>query len=445
MTWWNRYFFGDVTAHRARLLGIGFLILLALDVWANMFVRAGRYGVEGFNVTHFAWLDAVLPVPTPGFYLGTITIASAGAFVAAFTSLTLRPVLIAALTINLGWSMSLLDSYQHHYLLGLLTLCVLGFTRRADSTQTRTWGFPLVCTVMSVVYLFAAVSKLDAVWRNGDVIQRIAGVRAQPLLEMWATHGGTPDQFWTVAAHSIVLAELFLAGAYLVAPVADRGHRAARVVCTIGLFGAIGFHAAVEWVDLSIEWFSYYLFFLAVMCLGPAKLFDVVGERLEKLGTSIGDRAASWLIPPERYAMMGVLSILVTLVAALLVDLPGVTGVWTAAAAAMLVLVLVGRTVDARARAMRLLVACGVCAITMLAVVEMADTRYHYYRYVGGDALRRAQQHTTLADRRPLLEDALDAYVKANQYAPEDEDRTAKERDVRALLTQLPPATSMKR
>jgi len=33
-----------------------------------MLLRAYRYGADGFNVAHFAWLDALQPLPTASSY-----------------------------------------------------------------------------------------------------------------------------------------------------------------------------------------------------------------------------------------------------------------------------------------------------------------------------------------------------------------------------------------
>jgi hypothetical protein len=46
------------------------LALAAVDTWLLMIPRGGRYGAGGFNVAHFAWIDALFPVPTPRAYVG---------------------------------------------------------------------------------------------------------------------------------------------------------------------------------------------------------------------------------------------------------------------------------------------------------------------------------------------------------------------------------------
>ena len=50
----DRYFHGENGAARAVLFEKSFLALLAFDTWMLMIGHAGRYGVGGFNVAHFA-------------------------------------------------------------------------------------------------------------------------------------------------------------------------------------------------------------------------------------------------------------------------------------------------------------------------------------------------------------------------------------------------------
>ena len=69
---WDRAWFGPVLNVRAWLMVRATLLMLAMDAWLLMIERGGRYGAGGFNVSHFAWLDAIQPIPTAGFYVGLI-------------------------------------------------------------------------------------------------------------------------------------------------------------------------------------------------------------------------------------------------------------------------------------------------------------------------------------------------------------------------------------
>ena len=122
---WDRYVFGDVAAVRPYLLLRCMLLLLAFDCWIDLIPHAGRYGVGGFNVSHFAMLDW-LPTPTPGVYIGAMLLTGWLALVMAIRPVRLGLGLLFGFY-TYGWSMSMLDSYQHHYLVSLLLFSCIFF------------------------------------------------------------------------------------------------------------------------------------------------------------------------------------------------------------------------------------------------------------------------------------------------------------------------------
>ncbi len=113
------FVFPGVVLARPYLLLRLTLVLLAFDCFLDLVPHGGRYGVGNFNVAHFHWMDAVLPTPSPALYLGTLIVS--GVLALAMALRPYRPglaVLFGAYTY--AWSMSMLDSYQHHYLISLL-------------------------------------------------------------------------------------------------------------------------------------------------------------------------------------------------------------------------------------------------------------------------------------------------------------------------------------
>jgi len=121
----DQYFFGSVAPTRPYLLLRLSLLLLAFDCWVDLIPHAGRYGVGGFNVAHFAVLE-ILPTPTPGLYIGTMVLCGWLALVMAVRPARAGLALLFGLY-TYGWSMSMLDSYQHHYLLSLVLFSFIFF------------------------------------------------------------------------------------------------------------------------------------------------------------------------------------------------------------------------------------------------------------------------------------------------------------------------------
>lgn len=136
MNAFDGYFHAPFAAARAYLFSRLFLVLVALDAWTLMIGHAGRYGVDGFNVAHFAWLDAIMPQPTAAMYVGVLLVTGLLALALAIGGT--HHVALAALFLlyTISWAMSMLDSYQHHYFVSSVLLCLVFFpSLRASDVQ----------------------------------------------------------------------------------------------------------------------------------------------------------------------------------------------------------------------------------------------------------------------------------------------------------------------
>ena len=418
---WRGLFFGEVSVWRPRLFARLALGLLAFDCWLVMLPHGGRYGAGGFNVAHFAWLDALQPDPTRELYGLLILGSGALALVSALGPMRRWAIGLVTIMYSWAWAMSQLDSYQHHYLLSLVLICLLlspalfsgpGPSRRPD------WGWRTLMVTTSLVYAFTAVAKLGPGWRDGEVLRRIhqdGGALEVPM--EWALELGlTLEQFFSVAGHLTVLLQVVISVAYL-AVVLPQSLPGSRLIRWVGLVAALGFHLGSEVVNLRIGWFAWYMIGLALIALPPG---DV------SLGGAWWDRAR------DRWAAAGRVSEVVAWLAAILgifamaslVDLPGA---WQAACllgvCSGVLLTTSARAGSRRGPALAVLVA--VVALTW--GVGQTEGRYDYYRFVGGDALRRGE-----------LELAHEAYGRANTYAPPDRDRWKKVLQVRARLRDQP-------
>lgn len=129
MSLFDRYLFSRVDAVRPWLLQRLFLLLFAFDCWVDHASHAGRYGFGGFNVAHFRLLDALAPMPSPGLYVGTLLLAGLVAFAMAMTRPSRVGLATTCALYTYGWAMSMLDSYQHHYLLSIVLLAMVFFPR----------------------------------------------------------------------------------------------------------------------------------------------------------------------------------------------------------------------------------------------------------------------------------------------------------------------------
>lgn len=195
----ERYVFGPVDAVRPWLLLRGLLLVLAFDCWLDLVPHGGRYGFGGFNVAHFALLDRLLPAPTAGTYVATVLLTGLLAFVMAITRPTRLGVAGVCALYSYGWLMSMLDSYQHHYLLTLLlisatffpALCSEEVFAGAAPERSRAWGGALFgFALLELVLGVAGVdSPLSALFTDGAAV-------------------GTPGWLWAARAGALLLGGL---------------------------------------------------------------------------------------------------------------------------------------------------------------------------------------------------------------------------------------------
>jgi hypothetical protein len=237
----ERWAFGPVAAVRPYLASRFVLFLLAVDVWASHLGPAWRYGAAGFNVPHFDWVDRVLPAPTAVTYVGMLALVSAGGAIAA--SLARPPAWLVGTVAALylwGWSSSMFDSYQHHYLLSWMLLVIAAQAHRparelyapareAGSRvappipRTHAWQYRLLTVLPAVVYLYTAISKLEPDWRSGDALRTLtdAGRDIGPFLDLLRQAGVEGEEVWPLLGAATIAIQVIVSLSYWLVPLAD--------------------------------------------------------------------------------------------------------------------------------------------------------------------------------------------------------------------------------
>jgi hypothetical protein len=253
---------------RAQILSRGTLILLALDVCSTMLPRAGRYGAAGFNVAHFAWLDALQPTPSPALYVSIMALVALLACIQAIrgTSLLLMGALFLLYTY--GWAMSLLDSYQHHYLLSCVLFC---FTVAAASGGSwRSAGPRLVPATLAIVYAFAAVSKLDGGWLSGSTLRAICLGAGAPAPAMCAW----PSWLGTLLPPGAILFELLASVGFVAATRRDAPSSENGILFLAAWIASALLHGGAWLLAVRIEWFGAYAMLFATVLFVPARWLE---------------------------------------------------------------------------------------------------------------------------------------------------------------------------
>ena len=276
---------------RAVVFFRAFMALLCVDCWSLMLSNAGEYGARGFNIAHFGWLDAL--TPTPAMRVVLIGGAGACAFVLAWVGPRASLTTCAAVLYNAGWAISLHDGFQHHYLLGLVTITLICW----DAAERRGEAWPVALTLWSfaIVYGWTAVNKLDPIWRAGFVIHDLWGDELGSLRDVWLSLGLSERRFWSSLGHSAALVQLVIMAGYALAPFADTSGSVARRIRRWVMLPALGcallFHVGADAMGLSIRLFGAYMTMAAIVWLCPCS----VSQGVQRWAACTRRRVSHWL------------------------------------------------------------------------------------------------------------------------------------------------------
>lgn len=393
----DRHFFTPVAAVRPWLVEKCVLALLALDMWFLRLGSANRYDADELNLAHFGWLDALGPIPNEGLYLGVAVLVGLLALAIAVANLGLAWRLALVVLYSYTWAMSRLDSYQHHYLLSWVLLCIAFFprTRLADfrkedascypSPLVSSWAWVLLSVFAAIVYAYTAVAKLDPVWQSGACLQQLEGTATllEPLKKISVGLGGSPDSFWRLVAGATVVAELLLAAGYLLMPRQDRSHAPwVSRTCLVCWLLAMGLHVSFEVAGLRIGWFSYFMMLLGSAGFLPACWLESLLRPFTLIAPQPSEVQRSRQVLRKGVMITAASSAILALVSAgCWSDLPGVltaTVVGSLGFVATLLVLEHERESDAQRR---LPVAVLVGAILLALAVQFGDARAQYYPY----------------------------------------------------------------
>lgn len=294
-----------------------FFGLHAVDAFLQI-AHAPRYGAGGFNVQQLP--GALLPHPSRGgmtFVYGALCVLFA--LVAQGTAV--RWALPAATALyGYAYFVSQLDSYQHHYLmwLVLVLLCFVPVRPTPDTaapaapSRLRAWSLRLLLVQLAIVYVWAAIAKVDPAWLDGTALSR----QVQPgwVRDVVESLGFATVAIGVLAVEAIVAATLWWRPGWWVA-----------------LPLGVGLHTGIELVGLDIGLFSYFMQAIYLLVL-PDAFFVALVDRLGAAARGftripVGLRvAASGLVLVAAIALVfahplplgavGVLAIVVTLAVA---------------------------------------------------------------------------------------------------------------------------------
>ena len=433
-------------AARALLFLRGFYLLLTADLWFAMVEHGGRYGIGGFNVAHFGWLDRLLPLPSPALYVGLLIAAGLVSLQLAIGPAPRWLRLLLAALYTFAWLLSMHDSYQHHYLISWLLIWCAGYPEvpvsdaavRANASAVG-WGFPMTAITCAIVYTFTGISKCEPVWRSGHVLRVLTHSRppSDPdpgkfdgLRDVLLVTGLDDGQIWHALALATIALQWMIALGYLAALGRDTaGARWRHRLANCGLLGSLAFHSVAELFRVfEIGLFSYYMLWIATVALAPGAIVVAIARVLGRTfdaGRGIGRRLIARTAPgPRGSRTTALLTVPALLLLGWIIPLPGARGASAfCALISLLRYVRELRDCDPPSRALTFALR-GV--ITLAAAgfsLGATSVPFDYYRRTAGELRRMGR-----------LEQALDTYRAAEHHAPRGNSRA---QTIRELETEL--------
>lgn len=365
------------------LFRLAFFAVLAVDMFLQV-EHAPRYGSGDFNVGQFPFLD--------GSPLADRTLVTAGYLILSFLAARFAlgvggKIEMAAMTTIFGgiYFSSQLNSYQHHYLMFvvLLLCCFVPWRQSGDDKPSKweprrsAWAIRLLLVQVSIVYLFAAISKMSPQWWAGSVL---AGQIQPGMIRDLASGIGFAN-----AAKLVVLTELYLAVALHIA----------RLRTSAAIIG-IGLHIGIEVAGFDIGLFSYFMLAIYLLVLPERPIVALV------------DRASRIRLPslpmPVWIVAWPIGSVLVGLAPF------GAAAIAAAIIAALATGWLLYRPTTPRSHVALAHLVAG-ALIAALAQPQVTEVARNYYRFWGGNLRRYGQ----IEEATKVYERAVDADP---DYAP---------------------------
>lgn len=385
----------EISAAKLALFRVLFFAVFAIDAWLQI-AHAPRYGHLDFNVTHFPFLNDLLPMPTRTSMLLIYTAQTYLALRIMLGGVQRAAYIGLALLFAYGYFISQLNSYQHHYLLAIALglLAAFPWPSLAKDSDVKTpslhagnWPVRMLLVAMSVMYVYAALAKLDGEWTDGSTL-------ALQLQEGWIRDIAS-KLGWAFCAKLAIVAELALA-------VLIQWRRGWPFALVLG----IGMHMSFHWAGLKIGLFSYFMVTLYLLVIpecwiawvlktlgGPGKSLSARIEKLSERLKGHSQRAAA-------ICALGLAGGLAMLQLIPIDSLPHVTAI-----IAVLALIELGtRWRRAGSAGLQHLVACALLVVLALQTDALRD----YYRFWGGNERRAGNTF-----------EAMLAYEKVVQLAPD--------------------------
>ena len=248
------------------------------------------------------------------------------------------------------------------------------------------WSLRLLMTTVGVIYMFAAVAKMDAEWCGGHTLKAVGATERvlRPVAQFAGGLGISEGTFWSVLATLVIPLEIALGGCYLLAVWQDEPQRIwLRRLCFSGWLLAIGLHLNNEMMNLIIQWFGYYMLLWACLLLMPARVLLIAGQVFIWPECWIRETSAKLdaLQGSQKAVLTGLIAILALaglLAFAVLTLIPGTMLAASVLGAGFVVAVVLSLIAWEKQRLMIVSLACA-ASLTMVVAIVQSNMRFDYF------------------------------------------------------------------
>lgn len=288
-------------------------------------------------------------------------------------------------------TVGLTDSQRWFAMIGFFTvLCGIVYrgntwVRPGHGPHVSAWSYRMLVTTVGVIYVFAAVAKMDAEWCGGHTLKAVGTTEQvlQPIAELSTMFGISVDTFWTALATFIVPLELGLASLYIISVWQDEPNRIwFRRACFFGWLLAVGLHLNNEMMHLIIQWFGYYMLLLATILLLPARILLIAGQFFIWPEVWIRERFRKFLdSSPSTLMVAGslVLSILSILTFGFITQILGSLLASAILATSLIVVLIAGLFLSWGKRSWLVTLTSIAASVSMICAVAQSSMQFDYY------------------------------------------------------------------
>lgn len=221
-----------------------------------------------FNIAHFDWIETLLPFSNTENVI--MLIVFSGIFALFIKKIYPLADVVFAVSCCYFYFSSMKDMFQHHYLVTQLIIALAWLSPNKE----RLWTVKLCAILMSVVYVYTAITKMTHVSISGKVfILQNLNKRVLDTVSYISYNILNIEEvyIWYSIGLGAVVLELAIACGLFFGSVYG-----SRLISSVTFFIGISFHLFIQYLGYNIGWFILYLAEFYIFLYAPDIIIDII-------------------------------------------------------------------------------------------------------------------------------------------------------------------------